>query len=586
MSDDFSSLLKEKLTASAGAEVVLTFEPGDYHFYPEQARGEYLAISNNDNGDKRIAIPCFGPASVKIEGNGANLIFHGGIIPLVLKDVGKASISDINIYWDKPFTFEGEVIENSQVDGTFTLKVSEENDYDIRQGRLFFKGYDWELPLGENIVYDRETRRPYYFTSLYEHAWHSQELSAEELDKGIIKFGNVRAQKVPPVGSVWVDKGPHGQNRRYPAIFINNSENVTIERVNIYACGAMALIAEKSSNITLHKYNVTLPKGSDRMIGVSADATHFVNCKGFIQMDSCLFENILDDATNIQGTYMIVNEILDAHTAKTSFGHYQQEGFPFASAGDSIRFISRTDLLPIKVATVKSVEMESENDYKISFNEEIEDIKLDKAVVENISYVPSVKITNCEVRQNRARSLLISTSGAVEISNNYFSSMMAGIRICGDANYWFESGPVSEVVIQGNLFEDLGLGGHNPQAILQIDPIIGKDFRSNGFYHRNIVFKGNTIKTFDRLLIYALSVDELTITDNRIVQSNSYEEMYPDLSHFDLQNCRDVLISGNEYAGAGHAEISLKNCDRVQIDKQQGFNEEVVNNPNKYFYQN
>ena len=586
MSDDFSSLMKDKLYEADGADVVLTFETGEYHFYPEKARTEYLAISNNDNGDKRIAIPMFGPKSLKIEGHGANLVFHGGMVPLVLKDVGEALISDINIYWDKPFTFEGEVVESSQEDGTFTLKVGEEDDYEIREGRLFFKGYDWELPLGENIVYNKETRRPYYYTSKYEHAWHSHELSAEELSDGIIRFGNVKAEKVPPVGGVWVDKGPHGQNRRYPGIFINNSENITLERINIYASGGMALIAEKSSNITLNKYNVTLPAGSKRMIGVSADATHFVNCKGLIQMDSCLFENILDDATNIQGTYMIVNEIIDGHTIRTSFGHYQQEGFPFASEGDSLRFVSRNDLLPIKVATVKSVIMDSENDYRIAFYEEIDDLAWEKAVVENISYSPSVKITNCVVRQNRARSLLISTSEPVEISNNYFSSMMAGIRICGDANYWFESGPVSGVVIKDNLFEDLGIGGHNPQAILQIDPIIARDFRSNGYYHKNIVFQGNTIKTFDRLLVYALSVDKLSIKDNKIVQSNSHEEMYPELSQFDLQNCRDVLISGNEYKGTGHAEISLKNCDEVQIGKQPGFNEHVVNNPNKYFYQN
>ena len=586
MKDDFSSFLNERLKNKEGADITLKFETGEYHFFPEKAKSEYLTISNNDNGEKKIALPFFGANSVKIEGNGADLIFHGGIIPLVLKDVNGAFISGVNIYWDKPFTFEGEVINHSQEEGTFTLQVHKENDYEIRQGRLFFKGYDWELPLGENIVYNKETRRPYYFTAHYEHAWQAQELSAKELERGIVKFGNIKAKKVPPVGSIWVDKGPHGQNRRYPAIFINNSENVMVENVNVYASGAMALIAEKSTNISLKKYNVTLPKDSDRMIGVSADATHFVNCKGLIEMDSCLFENILDDATNVQGTYMIVDKVLDGHNIKASFGHYQQEGFPFASAGDTLRFVSRGDLLPSKNVVVRAVEVNSENDYKITFYEEIDELDLEHAVVENMSYVAAVKITNCVVKQNRARSLLISTNKPVEISNNYFSSMMAGIRVCGDANYWFESGPVSELVIEGNVFEDLGIGGHNPQAILQIDPIIGKDFRSNGFYHKNIIFKNNTIKTFDRLLIYALSVDELSITGNKIIQTDSHQEIYPELSHFDFQNCRKVLISGNTYQGNGEAEISLKNCEQVKISEQQGFSKHTVNNPNKYFYQN
>jgi hypothetical protein len=303
-------------------------------------------------------------------------------------------------------------------------------------------------------------------------------------------------------------------------------------------------------------------------------------------MDSCLFENILDDGTNIQGTYMRVDSVLNANTIKVSFGHFQQEGFPFAAEGDTLRFISRNDLLPITTATVKSVRMDSENDYKITFNEEIGDWEIQRAVVENISYVASVRITNCVVRQNRARGLLISTSGTVEISNNYFSSMMAGIRICGDANYWFESGEVGKVVISENVFEDLGIGGHNPQAILQIDPVIGREFRKNGFYHRNISFRNNTIRTFDRLLVYALSVDGLNIKNNNIVQTHSYEEIYPDLSHIDLQNCRGVVISGNTYEGHGNAEISLKNCTLVDIKEQPGFSKVIMKNPNKYFYQN
>lgn len=58
--------------------------------------------------------------------------------------------------------------------------------------------------------------------------------------------------------------------------------------------------------------------------------------------------------------------------------------------------------------------------------------------------------------------------------------MMAGIRICGDANYWFESGRTRNVVIRNNRFGTMATGGRSPQAVLQIDPVISHDARSGG----------------------------------------------------------------------------------------------------------
>jgi hypothetical protein len=164
---------------------------------------------------------------------------------------------------------------------------------------------------------------------------------------------------------------------------------------------------------------------------------------------------------------------------------------------------------------------------------------------------------------------------------------MAGIRICGDANYWFESGPVSNVIVRGNTFENLGIGGHAPQAILQIDPIIGKKYRENGYYHKNIVFENNTIKTFDPLIIYALSVDGLIIRNNTIILTKTYPHIFNDLSLFDLQNCTNVKIEGNTYTGDNEASISVINCQKLEFDsEQEGFMKSIIKNPNKYFYQN
>ena len=206
--------------------------------------------------------------------------------------------------------------------------------------------------------------------------------------------------------------------------------------------------------------------------------------------------------------------------------------------------------------------------------------------VENPCHMPAVEMRRCTVRNNRARSILISTPGRVVVEENYFSSMMAGVLIAGDANSWFESGSVRDVLIRNNTFVNFGTGGENPQSVLQISPEIptagrGGDFR----YHGRIVFTGNTVRTFDSQVIYALSVDRLEITGNRFIQSRDYPPIFDGLSYIDLQYCREADISGNRFEGDRTVEVSAVACDSVRLDpRQAGFAPAVVNKPNTFFY--
>jgi hypothetical protein len=585
--EDFTSKVFEVLYNAKELECTIEFKNGIYNFYPENAYEKYVKISNNDNGLRKFIFALEGRKNMTINGNGSTFIFHGSVIPFLIENCTNIKIENLNIEYDFPFDFEGVVVANNEKEKTFDLKVHEDNKYRIKDDMLYFSGYDWEIGLGENIVYNATTKSPEYFTSHYEHNFHKNFLKAQPLDDRIVRFSNLNAVKVPPVGTIYSDKGPHGENRNIVGFRVYKSKNLELNNINVYHAGAMALIAEKTETISLNKFNVILKEGSSRVISATADATHFINCKGEITIDDCRFENMLDDATNVHGTYMIINEVIDSVTVAVKFGHFQQQGFDFAEKGDTLRFIGRTDLMPVGTGVVKNIDMINENYYTITFEEQIPEFSKKNIAIENITWMPSLVVKNCTVKQNRARSLLISTSKSVLVENNYFASMMAGIRICGDANYWFESGPVSNVIVRGNTFENLGIGGHAPQAILQIDPIIGKKYRENGYYHKNIVFENNTIKTFDPLIIYALSVDGLIIRNNTIILTKTYPHIFNDLSLFDLQNCTNVKIEGNTYTGDNEASISVINCQKLEFDsEQEGFMKSIIKNPNKYFYQN
>jgi hypothetical protein len=585
--DDFTSKVLEVLQKDKESASTIEFKFGVYHFFPEKAYEKYVKISNNDNGLRKFIFALDGRKNVTINGNGSTFIFHGSVIPFLIENSTNIKIENLNIEYDFPFDFEGVVVANNETEKTFDLKIHEDNKYKIKDDILYFSGYDWEIGLGENIVYNATTKSPEYFTSYYEHNFHENFLKAKALGDKVVRFSNLNAAKVPPVGSIYSDKGPHGENRNIVGFRVFKSKNLELNNINVYHAGAMALIAERTETISLKKFNVILKEGSSRVISATADATHFINCKGLITIEDCRFENMLDDATNVHGTYMTCDEVIDPLTVAVKFGHFQQQGFDFAEKGDTLRFIDKTNLLTEGIGVVKKIDMINENYYTITFEEELPDFGNKKIAIENITWMPSLIVKNCTVKQNRARSLLISTSKSVLIENNYFASMMAGIRISGDANYWYESGPVSNVVIRGNTFENLGIGGHAPQAILQIDPIIEKNHREDGYYHKNITFENNIIKTFDPLIIYALSVDGLNIRNNTIIQTQTYPKIFSELSQFDLQHCVNVKIEGNTYKGENKATISEVKNKNIYIDqKQKGFSNKTIQNPNKYFYQN
>lgn len=435
-------------------------------------------------------------------------------------------------------------------------------------------------------MFDPGTRSPYYQAEQYEHD-QKKTLQAEWIGDSLVRLSGYSSRELPPVGSVYTDKGPHSTNRRYPGFSFYKSAGVEVRNVTLHDSGGMALIAENCRDVVCSQYRVEVPPQSGRMVSASADATHFVGCSGKIVLRACRFESMLDDATNIHGVYMTVVDRFSGNRFGASFGHFQQEGFDFAEQGDSLVFIDRADLGVLGCGRVEEVNHVNENYYIIRTGFDLSAIPDSVHIaVGNRAADADVEISECTVRYNRARSFLLSTPGDVCVENSDLSSMMAGIRICGDANYWFESGRTRNVVIRNNRFGTMATGGRSPQAVLQIDPVISHDARSGGTpYHGCIRFEGNLVESFDNQLIYALSVDSLVISRNRFVDSRRFEPRFAGLSVIDAQHCRSVTVRNNDFSGwKENSTISLVDCSEHCLEGEEM--PRMVENPNPYFYEN
>ena len=98
-------------------------------------------------------------------------------------------------------------------------------------------------------------------------------------------------------------------------------------------------------------------------------------------------------------------------------------------------------------------------------------------VVENITFTPEVEVRNCEFREIPTRGVLVTSRKPIVIENNAFCKLsMAPIYISCDANNWYESGRVGDVLIRNNKFYNCQGDG-----VIFIDPVIEKASRKERY---------------------------------------------------------------------------------------------------------
>lgn len=554
-------------------DVRIIIDEGEYHFYPEKAFEKYCYVSNHDNTMRRIAFPLIDFSNLEIEGRNARFIFHGPMMPFDIEDSRNIKISGITIDWHIPLHSEALIIGNDENNHTFDINISAQYPYVIRNNELFFIKEGYEHDLGDAILFDPKRKAVAYNTLNYTpldrsrrvpvrnkeqfdfqnyvdfksppYVYQDMEstLKAEEIKPGIVRITTPRP--VPPVGMVLVCKGRNGNNRIANAIHIIKSRNVELRDITIYHAGGMGVIGERSVDILLENVKVLTNPESGRMVSTTADATHFVNCKGFVKLSNCVFKHMLDDGTNVHGSFVIVDHVISPNTLGVRVGHYQQGGFIFAEKGDEIGFLNAEEsTVPKFTAKVKSVDIINERYYTISFEEDVAKKVTTDFVLENLDWYPELTITNCVIADNRARGILLSTPKKTIVENNFFSNMMSAILVPVELSWWYESGQAQDVIIRNNKFGDCCYGGGERPVIL-INTTLDKTDYSFG----KIVIDGNEFNQFDSAILWANGVKELEFTRNRITNSKTFKPLYPDLPVLKFDHIENLKISSNQYEG-------------------------------------
>lgn len=523
----------------------LVFSAGRYDFWPDQAVERYLFVSNNDEGLKRIAFSLDGIENLEIDGHGARFVFHGWITPFALDRARDITLKNFSIDWDRTFHNEGKVIEVH--DDGLTLEFGEAYPFQVRNGILAFtegrdsrerqigvRGTELIYPYGGLLEFDPKKRETAYMAHDY---WAKSGVMAEDLGKRRVRIRFPKLTATP--GNVLVFGPSH---RDCPGFVISDSAGVALNSVDIYHCGGMGVLAQRSRDITLDHVRVTPSPGKDRVVSITADATHFVNCAGKITMSHCLFENQKDDATNIHGIYARVTRQFAPDEIEVKLMHPQQYGFDFIVPGTKLELVHGPSLITYGEAVVKSTLRLNKEYTRVTMTKPLPAESILGDVVANMAEYPETHIHHCVIRGNRARGILLGSRGKMVIEDNVFHTPGAAILLEGDGRYWYEQAGVLDLVIRRNRFEDCNFGVWG-KGTIETGSGIEKECRAASRYNRNVLIEDNLFRTFGSgPLVQMYCVDGLTIRKNRVESTTSYPPCRIGSKRFEITESDRMVI--------------------------------------------
>ncbi|MFK8274135.1 alpha-1,3-galactosidase B [Capnocytophaga cynodegmi] len=576
--ENYSPVIKkqiEEIKTKNNTQRNIVLEKGIYHFYPEGSFEKELYISNHDQDNpKKVAFYLENLENVVIDAKGSQFIFHGTMIPFVLKNCQNVVLKNFSIDFKLPHLRQLTVLSVDKTNDVVTALIEPSGNYFIENDKLNITVGDYRFVPSWLMAFNEDKRLAYNRADVDFNTKKVSEIRSNEL-----KIEGWSQSQHTSVGERFVLRSYH---RPTPGIVIDYSKNTRVENVKVHYAYGMGLLAQLSENITLDKFAVCLKENDSRYFTTQADATHFSACKGIIRSENGLYEGMADDAINVHGTYLKIIERTNDHTIKARYMHDQAWGFLWGEVGDEVQFISSNtmDLVDnkiYKIKSIKSVDKPSEfgaKVFEIAFTENIpQEIEPSKPFgIENLTWTPEVIFNNNLIRNNRARGALFSTPKKVVCENNVFDHTHGtAILLCGDCNGWYETGACRNVIIKNNKFINALTARYQfTNAVISIYPEIPNLKDQKQYFHSGIVIENNVFEMFDEPILYAKSVDNLVFKDNKVIKNDSFKPFHWNTHKFLFEHVKNVTIENNHFEKPLSEEdikVNLSNKEEINWKK-------------------
>ena len=584
-------MLAQVKAEAAGKPVTIRFAEGRYDFYPESAaRREYYISNHDQHKDRAVGIAIEGFHGLTLDGQGADFMFHGRMLPMSVVATEECTLRNFSIDFATPHIAQAEVVKNEAEGITFRV-APWVNARVTESGAFEHTGEGWAMRPGWGIAFDPETRHIIYKTGDIGTPVHQ----VQRIDEHTFFAPAWRDGRLP-VGTIVAMRT---YERPSPGIFVTHAKDTRFENVKVHYAEGMGLLAQMSEDIVLDGFSVCLRGDDDpRYFTTQADATHFSGCKGMIRSVNGLYEGMMDDAINVHGTYLKVVERIDDHTVKGRYMHSQAWGFDWGYVGDEVQFVRSNTMELVgeektfvtTVAEISEVQefrssgvqtnaqdqqptansqqlkgLHGAKEFIIRFADALP-AEISEAAgygIENLTWTPEVYFADNVIRNNRARGTLFSTPKRTVVEDNLFDHTSGtAILLCGDCNGWYETGACRDVLIRRNRFVNaLTCMFQFTNAVISIYPEIPNLDGQKAYFHggkKNAIrIVNNEFETFDHPLLYAKSIDGLLWKGNTIHHNEDYAPYHWNNSSVLLERATNVNID-NTFRDRGNELRQVK----------------------------
>ena len=407
-------------------------------------------------------------------------------------------------------------------------------------------------PVRAILAYDPERHR------LAENGWELYQNRGER-DKdlafttpaGLFRIFQARSTPLPEEG--WHIIARHDIYQHNALVFLG-CRDVVLEDITVRSAAGMAVIGRDTRDAIVRRLRVIPPEGG--WMSTTADALHFRNCRGTILIEDCEFARMGDDAINVHGMYGLVTDRLDTHTLAVVQARpipaWDQQRPPWDPPlpDDILEFgTGEEPLLPqgqLRVAEARRDETHRKT--VIRFTDALPEAVAAGTVLANATASPALRIRRCRVRGNRARGMLIQTRDVLVEDCTFEDISGAGIHICTDGNYWWESLGVRNVVVRKCIFRRCNFGVARRAAALDIFAELPDGRQAAAGVHRGIQILDNTFDANTGAAIHVGSAEQVEIRGNLFSNGG-----IPVIRVF---NSRDIVLRGN--AGISERETIMR----------------------------
>ena len=426
--------------------------------------------------------------NVTLDFGGATIVLHGKIQPFLIDNSENITIKNCKITYERPPFTEFTIIEAHP--DCMKLKLNDICTCRIEDGKLIPYADTWEnTQLNYRgmffQVFDAATGKGYgLHLGAVGDSFIKDPTFPFDIDTYTVKKDGefiVLNGHVPEFYKSGRKLVIAHEARNLSNVFMIDCKDISIKNYRILSSFGMGMYSFRTHNITIDGLKLMYDKESPCVVCNAADAIHTFGTTGKFDIKNCIIGGMIDDAINIHSNFHTVDHVCGKELY-TNLASCEVEVRNLYKPGDKIVVYNGPTLEKSAEYVIEKVENIDDNMNKFILDRPAQEHKKGD-LIENMSCNCDVTVDNCIIGNANSHSRFQSR-GKFIMSN---CENELEILLSGDASYWFESSPITDLTIENCKFK-------TDKAKISITSEI-MPTEKEPYYHKNIKILNNEFET-------------------------------------------------------------------------------------------